>query len=104
MALRDPLHVFSEQPGGFTIYHCVRGEAAIQPVPGADSFTQVTVKAGQSALVPSEVNDILLLPFREGTVLLEATVPRRELLDSYSSPSSPEAGSAPDPHVRNWNQ
>ena len=103
MDLKDPLHLFSDQPGPFSTYSCVSGEAIIQPGPGAESFTQVNFKAGQTVLVPSEVNDILLLPAREGTVLLETTVERRTDPDSYIGDSQPDSADSPDPHLRIWN-
>lgn len=103
MDLKDPLHIFSDQPGPFSTYSCVSGEAIIQPGPGAESFTQVNFKAGQTVLVPSEVNDILLLPAREGTVLLETTVERRTDPDSYIGDSQPDSADSPDPHLRIWN-
>ena len=101
--LENPLHIFSDQPGPFSTYSCVSGEAIIQPGPGAESFTQVNFKAGQTVLVPSEVNDILLLPAREGTVLLETTVERRTDPDSYIGDSQPDSADSPDPHLRIWN-
>ena len=103
MDLKDPLHIFSDQLGPFSTYSCVSGEAIIQPGPGAESFTQVNFKAGQTVLVPSEVNDILLLPAREGTVLLETTVERRTDPDSYIGDSQPDSADSPDPHLRIWN-
>ena len=101
MELRDPLHVFSEQPGGFAIYHCLSGEALIQPHGEGQDFPAKTVKSGKSILVPSEVNDYLILPAKEGTTLLEAVAEIRVPRDSYTGDS--EDPDVPDPHVRNWN-
>lgn len=103
MDLKDPLHIFSDQPGPFSTYSCISGEAIVQPGPGADSFTQVNFKAGQTVLVPSEVNDILLLPAKEGTVLFETTVERRTDPDSYIGDGQPGSTDSPDPHLRIWN-
>ena len=104
MDLRDPLHIFSEQPGSFAIYHCLSGEAAIQPYGDDKDFPAKTFKTGQSILVPSEVNDYLILPTKEGTILLEAVAERRVPRDSYTGDSGEyEDSDAPDPHVRNWN-
>ena len=99
--LKDPLHIFSEQPGSFAVYFCLSGEAVVQPYPAADSFDPVSVKAGHSVLVPSEVTDFLLYPVREGTTVLETLVERREDADSYTGESAEE--DRPDPHIRNWN-
>lgn len=101
MELKNPLHIFSEQPGDFAVYHCVSGEAVIQPGPGADNFTQVAVKAGHSVMVPSEVNDFLMLPAMEETVLLEAVPQKKTDPDPYIG--TPEEPETPDPHIRNWN-
>lgn len=103
MDLSDPLHIYSDQPGPFSTYSCLSGEAVIQPGPGTESFPQVSIKAGQTVLVPSEVNDILLLPAQEGTALLEATVERRNDPDSYIGDSQPDSADSPDPHLRIWN-
>lgn len=101
MDLKDPLRVYSEQEGDFAVYHCLSGETVIQPGPESFDFSPVTLRAGQTVLVPSEVNDFLLLPSKAGTTLLEAISPRRLTPDSYTgSTSEPET---PDPHVRNWN-
>ena len=101
MNLKDPLHIFSEQPGSFAIYHCLQGEAALQPGPGAEEFDQVSIKPGQSVLVPSEVNDFLLLPLKPETILLEAVVDKRSEPDSYIGTEKED--NTPDPHLRNWN-
>lgn len=101
MELKNPLHIFSEQPGDFAVYHCVSGEAVIQPGPGADNFTQVAFRAGHSVMVPSEVNDFLMLPAKEGTVLLEAVPQKKSDPDPYIG--TPEEPETPDPHIRNWN-
>jgi len=101
MTLRNPLHIFSEQPGGFALYHCLSGEADFQPGPGAERFDTVVLKAGQTVLVPSETNDFFLLPVKEGTTLLEAVVERRVDPDSYTGSTSNEENT--DPHIRNWN-
>lgn len=101
MDLKDPLRVYSEQAGDFAVYHCLSGEAVIQPGPESFDFSPVTLRAGQTVLVPSEVNDFLLLPSKAGTTLFEALAPRRLSADSYTgSAGEPET---PDPHVRNWN-
>ncbi|MBR1926381.1 MAG: hypothetical protein IJ840_01305, partial [Bacteroidales bacterium] len=102
MELGNPLHIFSEQPGDFAIYHCVSGEAIIQHGPGAEEFSPVALKSGHSALVPSEVNDFLLLPTKENTILLEAVPLKRADTDPYTGPTE-EPDAPDDPHLRNWN-
>ena len=101
LRLDDPIHIFSEQPGSFAIYHCISGEAIIQAPNDSSGFDSYDLKVGKSILVPSEVNDFMLFPVREDTVVLEAMVERRRVRDSYTDDAPSE--DAPDPHVRNWN-
>lgn len=95
MELRDPLHIFSDQPGPFALYHCLKGEAIVRKSSEELDFQDVTVKEGEVVLIPSEVNDYYLFPMKEGTILLETTVERRIDPDSYTGDK--------DPHLRNWN-
>ena len=98
--LRDPIHIFSDQPGSFAIYHCISGEAFIQAPDDSGNFGNWHLRQGRSILVPSEVNDYIVYPVSDGTVLLEAMVERRMTPDSYIG-DTPE-GETPDPHVRQW--
>jgi mannose-6-phosphate isomerase len=102
LRLDDPIHIFSEQPGSFAIYHCISGEAIIQAPNESSGFDSFDLKVGKSMLVPSEVNDFMLFPARENTVVLEALVEGRRVRDSYTD-DSPAEDDTPDPHVRNWN-
>lgn len=111
MDLKDGLHIFSEQPGSFAVYYCVSGEAIVQ-VPsegdkGAKSLETYSLKPGHSILVPSELNDIFIVPAAVGTVLLETLVDKRQITDSYtnqmSDPVSLAGADVTDPHVREWN-
>lgn len=101
LKLENPVHIFSDQPGGFAIYHCISGEAFVQAPNESGGFENWFVKAGKSILVPSEVNDYIIFPAEEGTQVLEAIVPKRSLPDSYYGDSPAEEN--PDPHIRNWN-
>ncbi len=108
--LKDGLHIFSEQPGSFAVYYCASGEASVQvPVEdgkGSGSRESYSLKAGHSILVPSELNDFLLIPSARGTVLLEVLVEKRLVKDSYTNqevePGSFAGGEVPDPHIREW--
>ena len=99
--LRNPLHIFSEQPGGFAIYHCLSGEAVIHVPSEPGGQNGWYVRNGRSILVPSEVHDFMLSPTVEGTVVLEALVEKRTDPDSYIG--SGQEGNTPDPHIRKWN-
>ena len=89
MDLKAPLHIFSEQPGSFALYHCLSGEATVC---GEDGVPR-NIPDGTPVLVPSEVNDYILAPVREGTVVLEVTAGARSVPDSYVK----------DPHIKEWN-
>ena len=99
--LKDALHIFSDQPGAFAVYHCLSGEALVKVPSESGEPGDWKIRSGHTMLIPSEVNDYMIFPSKEGTVLLEATVERRTLPDSYTD-GKPEED-APDPHVRNWN-
>ena len=99
--MKDPLHIFSDQPGSFAIYFCLSGEALVQTPNESSGFDATDLKAGHSVLVPSEVNDYMLFPAREGTIILEALVERRIAKDAYTGDNPEE--DTPDPHIRNWN-
>ena len=95
--LADGLHIFSEHPGSFAIYYCVRGEACLQTPSDDGGQSRYPLKAGQCILVPSEVNDFFLFPAGQDTRLLEVLTERRSVVDSYVPDE------APDPHIKVWN-
>lgn len=102
--LKDPLRIYSDQPGSFAAYHCLKGSASVQ-VPDAEPCH---LDEGQTVLVPSENHDFILAPAAPGTVLLEAMVEKRTVVDSYtgsegSQGQAPEAETTPHSHVRTWN-
>ena len=82
IALDSPLHILCEQFGSFVAYLCLSGEASVQ-VPaaapnGEKAMDNYVFSAGETLLVPAEVEDFYLVPRAEGTVLLEAVVERHE--------------------------
>lgn len=117
--LSNLLRVFTDEPMGFTIYHCAAGAASVKvpkegvevaakgEMPADGSLESYPLKAGQSILVPAEVSDFYLVPEAEGTVLYEAVAEKRELRDEYVeedvSATLPGEEEAPDPHVRFYN-
>lgn len=107
--LKNPLHIFSEQPGSFALYYCVSGEFSLQIKMGKEEASgdvdHYEIKAGHSILVPSELNDFLIAPMDRNTVLLETLVEKRMVRDSYTNedvePNALESG-ASDSHVRDF--
>jgi hypothetical protein len=73
--------------GGFAVYVCVAGEASIQ-VPGSDGMESTVISAGETVLVPAEVDDFYLVPRQSGTELVEVLVEREEEADAYIDPSA----------------
>lgn len=86
--LGAPLHILCEQFGSFVAYLCLKGEASVQvPVtaPNGEKTTDNYVfAAGETLLVPAEVEDFYLVPRAEGTRLLEVVVERHELPSDLS--------------------
>lgn len=84
--LGDPVHVFQEEADSFLLYTCIAGEALIQvPAEAAGASTkEVRLRAGESVLVPEEVEDFFLMPAAQGTRLLEVLMPHRSEADTYT--------------------
>jgi mannose-6-phosphate isomerase len=85
--LKDPLHIMAGENGGFAVYVCVAGEASIQ-VPAAGGMESTVIRAGETVLVPAEVDDFYLVPRQSGTELVEVLVEREEEADAYIDPSA----------------
>ena len=90
--LTDPLHIYTEQFASFIIYMCVEGEASVQvPVEneaGEKGMENYVIKAGETILIPAQMQDFYLVPRDRSTVLLEAVTRPEEDLDEYIDPST----------------
>ena len=90
--LTDPLHIYTEQFASFIIYMCVEGEASVQvPVEneaGQKGMENYVIKAGETILIPAQMQDFYLVPRDRSTVLLEAVTRPEEDLDEYIDPST----------------
>ena len=75
------LHVSSEGDGGFVIYYCASGEAAV--VSEGEEGTGVRLKPGELVLVPSDVDVFDLIPSTPDSLLLEVDLPPRKETDPY---------------------
>jgi len=85
--LKDPVHILAGENGSFAVYFCASGEASVQvPVPGGMEST--LLKAGETVLVPAEIEDFFLAPRQSGTVLVEILVEREEKPDAYIDPTA----------------
>ena len=85
LALKDSMHIYTEQFGAFLIYLCVSGKASLQVRKDSEEkgsrIDNYVISAGEAILVPAELPDFILTPMEADTVLLEATVPHREEKD-----------------------
>lgn len=86
--LKDPVHIIGEEAGSFAVYTCVAGEASIQVPDDDQQMESYILAAGETVLVPSEVDDFYLVPRQSGTVLIEAMVDKFEEEDKYIDPEA----------------
>ncbi len=106
--LKDALRIRSDQPGSFALYYCLSGEMSVQvqAEDGRAEAGRYEIKAGQSILLPSEVNDFMIVPLADHTVLLETMVEKRMLQDSYTSenvePNAIGADASAHQHVKDY--
>lgn len=89
IALKDPVHIFAERADSFTIYTCISGTATIQ-VPEGSGAANYQLGAGETLLVPAEVEDFFLVPRQSGTELIEVLVEKSEEADGYIDPNAEE--------------
>lgn len=86
LALSEPLKISAGEGASCVAYTCIKGELSIQLPKEYDPEEKVaylSVKAGETVLVPAEVEEFFLVPLAERTVLLETLVEHREGGDSY---------------------
>jgi mannose-6-phosphate isomerase class I len=85
--LTDPLHIYTEQFATFIIYMCIEGEASVQvPVEdpaGEKGMENYVIKAGETILIPAQMQDFYLVPRDRSTVLLEAVTRPVDEMDEY---------------------
>ena len=92
MKVNSPLKIEKEKFGGFIIYMCINGGAAIQvPVPdgkGGKMTESTELKKGETVLVPADMPDFVIVPTEKDTLLVEAMVERQEEVDNYINPNT----------------
>lgn len=81
LTLSDSLHIYTENFSSFLIYTCVSGKAELQLK--SEGGERVILNSGEGLVVPAGMQDFILEPKEEGTVLIEASVPKRDFEDSY---------------------
>ena len=92
MKVNSPLKIEKEKFGGFIIYMCINGGAAIQvPVPdgkGGKMTESTELKKGETVLVPADMPDFVIVPTEKDTLLVDAMVERQEEVDNYINPNT----------------
>ena len=92
MKVNSPLKIEKEKFGGFIIYMCINGGAAIQvPVPdgkGGKMTESTELKKGETVLVPADMPDFVIVPTEKDTLLVEAMMERQEEGDNYINPNT----------------
>lgn len=82
--LKDPLHVYSQTEGNFSLYTCLKGSADIR-IEVFGQNVDYRLNAMETLLLPSECYDYYLLPLEQGTCLVESSVDRDDK-DPYINP------------------
>ena len=83
MDLRDPLHVTGGDHNSYAIYHCLYGTAVLKV-----DLLEYKLEAGQTILVPAEVDDFILGPLAQTTSVLEIMTEYKPETDSYINPDA----------------
>lgn len=86
LPLASPQEVTPAEEASFVVYVCVRGAVSLR-VPDA-AGDHLRLRPGEVALVPAETARYILEPLLGGTVVLEATLGRKEAPDSYINPDA----------------
>lgn len=93
ISLSDPLQITSGD--SFSLYSCVNGAADIQYRDESGATCSVPVGAGETVLVPAELESFYLVPREARTLLLESLAPARAASDGYA-PMEDDATDSPD--------
>ena len=94
--LDTPTRIVPSLTGSFTVYMCIEGGASFKMNDG----TECTLTKGETLLIPASMEDFLLSPTLEGTILLEASMPQLtdepDLYLNYDEPEDEAHGSYKD--------
>jgi len=91
ISLDEPLRISAGEGNSCVAYSCVRGELSVQlPKDDEGKTPYLTVKAGETVLVPAECDEFFLVPMAPGTSLVETLVEHRSESDSYIDPFAEE--------------
>ena len=82
--LKNAVRVGSSDSGSFLLYACVKGAGSLQ----AEGMNPLYFHAGDTILVPAEIDRFTLTPEAVGTLLLEASLEPRHDEDQYIDPEA----------------
>lgn len=91
ISLAEPLRISAGEGNSCVAYSCLRGELSVQLPKEEDGKTPyLTVKSGETVLIPAECEEFFLVPMAPGTTLVETLVEHRSGQDSYIDPYAEE--------------
>ena len=97
--LADPVRIENGESKSYTVYHCVSGSAVIQTPAVRDNgekyMESMALSAGETAVVPAEIQEFFLVPNAVAAVLIEVRAGEIEREIQASSDSEDEEGSRP---------
>jgi len=86
LTLSEPLKITAGEGASCVAYSCIKGELSIQlpkEYNPEEKVAYLSVNAGETVLVPAEVEEFFLVPLSKETLLLETMVEHRSEQDSY---------------------
>ena len=88
----EPVKISNGASGSFIIYVCTEGEADIQTPSdredGSGHMDSCRLKKGETVLIPADMPDFFIVPTDRDTSLIEVTMDKLEVTDSYINPDT----------------
>lgn len=79
ITLSEPLRISAGEGGSCVTYSCLKGELSVRlSGEDGDPVPPLTVKSGETVLVPAECSEFFLIPAASGTTILETLVEHRQ--------------------------
>lgn len=100
--LVEATRIIPSLAGSFIVYMCLEGSATLKLNDG----TTFGITKGETLLIPSSMEDFTLIPDKEGTILLETSMPQLtdgpDLYLNYDEPEDEAHGSYKDTSDDEW--
>lgn len=85
--LKSPERTIPSEKGSFTVYMCINGKALLKMNDGSTC----TLETSETVMIPASMDDFMLVPEEEGTLLLEIYMPQlADEPDYYLNYDEPE--------------